>query len=288
VPKDLVRSIVLSGRAVTIGGTSRELTILFSDIEGFSRKTEGMPPEVLMTDLSRYFEAMEVAISRHRGTIDKYIGDAVMAIWNAPEEDPDHAGHACRAALACRAAGKSLDATSQSKLFPVRTRFGLHCDRVVVGNVGSTGRFQYTALGGAVNLASRIEGLNKVYATDILVTQNVVDRTGGRFVFRSVDRVSPAGNSVPIEIYEIGRRSRSGRRISGCRARSPGVAGMERLLSALPRSGLGRRTRRAGGATRVVLEGAARIPLHGSVHAIYRKPTVGGLGWRADFQGKIG
>jgi hypothetical protein len=96
-----------------------------------------------------------------------------------------------------------LDATSQSKLFPVRTRFGLHCDRVVVGNVGSTGRFQYTALGGAVNLASRIEGLNKVYATDLLVTQNVVDRTGGRFVFRSVDRVSPAGISVPIEIYEL-------------------------------------------------------------------------------------
>lgn len=204
VPRDLVRSIVSSGQSVTVGGAARELSILFSDIEGFSRKTESMAPEQLMSDLSRYFGEMEAAVSSNGGTIDKYIGDAVMAIWNAPAEDPDHALNACRAALACRAAEKALNrGVDDSSLFPVRTRFGLHCDRVVVGNVGSAGRLQYTALGGAVNLASRIEGLNKVYGTDILVTRNVVDRTHGRFVLRSVDRVSPAGITQPIDIFEL-------------------------------------------------------------------------------------
>lgn len=204
VPTDIVRSIVASGDKVSVGGDDRELTILFSDIEGFTPKAEALPPERLMTDLSEYFAAMEHAIAEHHGTVDKYIGDAVMAFWNAPVRDQDHALHGCRAVLACRAAEMALNADpGKSALLPVRTRFGLHTAEVVVGNVGSAERLQYTALGAAVNLASRIEGLNKFYGTEILISEDVAARVGGRFLMRKVDLVSPVGTTKPVAIFEL-------------------------------------------------------------------------------------
>ena len=205
VPVDLVKSIVASGHPVEIGGTSRELSIMFTDIEGFTGKTENYAPTVLMLELSNYFAAMEKEITDNgNGTIDKYIGDAIMAFWNAPTTDPDHTIHACRAALACRHAGRKLNSvSSQSELFPLRTRFGLHCDQVVVGNVGSKSRIQYTALGAAVNLASRIEGLNKIYGTRILASGTIARKAGEAFLFRFVDRVSPAGTTLPVDIFEL-------------------------------------------------------------------------------------
>lgn len=204
VPREVVRAIVSDGGHVAVGGAEREVTLMFSDIEGFTAKSEHLSPESVMRDLSQYFQTMEDVVSRHGGTVDKYIGDAVMALWNAPTEDPAHAERACRAALACRAAERALGSgPGGESLFPTRTRFGLHCDRVIVGNVGSASRLQYTALGGAVNLASRIEGLNKTFGTDILATQAVVDRVGGRFLFRPVDHVSPAGTTRPVALYEL-------------------------------------------------------------------------------------
>ncbi|RCK07201.1 hypothetical protein TH5_04520 [Thalassospira xianhensis MCCC 1A02616] len=205
VPVDLVKSIVASGHPVEIGGTSRELSIMFTDIEGFTGKTESYAPTILMLELSNYFAAMEKEITANgNGTIDKYIGDAIMAFWNAPTTDPDHTIHACRAALACRHAGRKLNSvSSRSELFPLRTRFGLHCDQVVVGNVGSESRIQYTALGAAVNLASRIEGLNKVYGTRILVSGTMTRKAGENFLFRFVDRVSPVGTTLPVDIFEL-------------------------------------------------------------------------------------
>lgn len=203
VPKDVVRSLVAAGGTVAVGGVSRDVTLMFSDIEGFTRKSEALPPEVAMRDLSRYFEAMAHAVVSHGGTVDKYIGDAVMAIWNAPGEVADHAAAACRGALACRAAEAALNAKGEGAIFPTHTRIGLHADRVVVGNVGSSDRLQYTAIGGAVNLASRVEGLNKAYGTSILATQAVVERVGDRFVFREVDLVSPAGTTRPVALFEL-------------------------------------------------------------------------------------
>jgi adenylate cyclase len=205
VPTDLVKSIVSNGNPVEIGGESRTLSIMFTDIEGFTAKTENYSPTDLARELSNYFAAMEHQITANgNGTIDKYIGDAIMAFWNAPSNDPDHVDHACRAALACRLAGRQLNSISQeSRLFPLYTRFGLHTDRVVVGNVGSENRLQYTALGGAVNLASRIEGLNKFYGTRILVSDAIVRRASGNFLLRFVDRVMPVGTSSPLAIYEL-------------------------------------------------------------------------------------
>jgi len=204
VPREVVRAIVADGGHVAVGGAERVVTLMFSDIEGFTTKSEPLSPEIVMRDLSQYFQTMEEAVSRHGGTVDKYIGDAVMALWNAPAEEPAHAERACRAALACRAAERALGSGPGGvSLFPTRTRIGLHCDRVIVGNVGSANRLQYTALGGAVNLASRIEGLNKAYGTDILATQAVVDRVGDRFLFRPVDHVSPAGTTRPVALFEL-------------------------------------------------------------------------------------
>jgi adenylate cyclase len=205
VPKEVVRALVAAGGRVEVGGAAREVTLLFSDIEGFTRKSERLPPETAMTDLSRYFAAMSDVIAAHGGTIDKYIGDAVMALWNAPLDEPRHSELACRAALACQAAEAALNAAAGAgpTLFPTRTRFGLNRDRVVVGNVGSPDRLQYTAIGGAVNLASRIEGLNKLYGTGILAARPVADAVGGAFLFRPVDFVMPAGTTQPVEVLEV-------------------------------------------------------------------------------------
>lgn len=205
VPKELVRSIVSTGEMTGVGGTSREVTLLFSDLQGFTASTENLEPEQLMPALSQYFEMLETRIAENAGNVDKYIGDAIMAIWNAPLDDTKHAENACRAALACLHAEKQLNETNKgsSPLVPLHTRFGVHTGRVIVGNVGSLSRMQYTALGAAVNLASRLEGLNKVYGTRVLVSEEVVREVSDIFVFREVDIVAPAGTSKPIKIFEL-------------------------------------------------------------------------------------
>jgi adenylate cyclase len=204
VPTDLVRSILAKSERVRIGGETREVTILFSDIRGFTSRTEHMQPEELMPALSKYFETFENQIAIHGGTVDKYIGDAIMALWNAPLDDERHCEHACRAVLACQAAEADMNATGANASLPALfTRFGLHCDEAVVGNVGSLTRMQYTVLGAAVNLASRVEALGKVYGTHVLATETVVARTEGLFCFRPIDVVSPAGTSKPIELFEL-------------------------------------------------------------------------------------
>ncbi|GAA6158601.1 hypothetical protein NBRC116589_07750 [Ruegeria sp. HU-ET01832] len=199
-----MRSILSKAERISVGGESRDVTLMFADLKGFTRQTEGLEPEVLMPALSEYFEAMEKEISGNQGTVDKYIGDAIMALWNAPLDDADHPVHACRAALACLQAEASLNSDNGAlPLRPLQTRFGLHTGRVVVGNVGSLSRLQYTALGAAVNFASRLEGLNKVYGTRILVSSDVAVHVESMFLLREVDHVVPAGTSFPSRIFEL-------------------------------------------------------------------------------------
>ena len=139
---------------------------MFSDIAGFTSQSEQTPPTQLMRRVSMYFDAMAEAIHAHRGVIDKFIGDAIMALWNAPAHDPEHARNGCQAVLACRAANLQLNATLEAQgQPPLTTRFGLHTGEAVVGNLGGADRIQYTALGANVNLAARLEGLNKHYRT---------------------------------------------------------------------------------------------------------------------------
>jgi adenylate cyclase len=186
-----------------VGGERRELTVLFSDIEGFSRISETMEPELLTSRLSRYFEALGAPISANRGMIDKYIGDSIMAFWNAPETDPEHIANACRSALQAAAAGRALSEKWRERGRPgFRTRFGLHTGPAVVGNVGARERINYTLVGQVANQASRLEGMNKVYGTEILASGEVALPTSELFVWRHIDRVVAVGTTEAHDVYE--------------------------------------------------------------------------------------
>ena len=204
VPKDLVRQILTAGGDAEPGGQRRELTLMFTDVADFTTLSEGMDPEALMLHVSAYFDAMAEAIAHHRGVIDKYIGDAVMAFWNAPHRDDHHVSHACAAVLECRLVNERMNADRGDRERPrLHTRFGLHTGQVVVGNIGGRERMNYTAVGASVNVASRLEGLNKVYGTQILVSDATRARAGNGFLFRSIDRALPKGAKTPLEICEL-------------------------------------------------------------------------------------
>lgn len=204
VPKRLVEQLIRTGTPLQLGGTRREVTLLFTDVENFTAITEKADPSQVMQYTSRYFAAVSEEAMKHFGTVDKFIGDAVMAIWNAPADDPDHVCHACAGALAMLLANERLNGEFEQEGWPAyKTRFGLHMGEAVVGNIGSVDRMNYTALGAAVNLAARLEGLNKNYGTSILVSSAVRERAGSEFIFRSVDQISPKGFAESFDIFEL-------------------------------------------------------------------------------------
>jgi adenylate cyclase len=206
VPIDLVRRLYESGRDPVLGAELGEVSLMFTDIANFTTHAESLPPGELAEALGRYLEAATRAVESTGGTVDKYIGDALMVLWNAPSPDAQHPVSACRAALACAAATRELCASHwwrDAGLPPWRTRFGVHTDRVLVGNFGAPDRLSYTAMGDGVNLAARLEGLNKVYGTTILVSDEVRRRTGAEFVFRRLDRVAVKGKTHPVDVHEL-------------------------------------------------------------------------------------
>lgn len=204
VPKRLVQQLVETGAAMELGGTRREATILFTDVENFTGMTENADPTEVMLYTSRYFAAISNVIAGHHGTVDKYIGDAVMGLWNAPIEDADHVAQACAAVLGCIEANRVLNEEFAREGWPAyKTRFGLHVGDVMIGNIGSPDRMNYTALGATVNLASRLETLNKTYGTSVLVSEAVKDRVEARFRFRLVDQIKPKGLATEVKIFEL-------------------------------------------------------------------------------------
>ncbi|HSD27818.1 MAG TPA: adenylate/guanylate cyclase domain-containing protein, partial [Vicinamibacteria bacterium] len=165
---------------------------------------ETLSPDRLARALGRYFEVMTAAVHASGGIVDKYIGDAVMALWNAPEPLPDHAARACAAALAGREAARRLMASAEWEGLPaLRMRFGLHRGEVMVGHFGAPDRIAYTALGDAVNLASRLEGQNRAYGTAILVSQTVREAAGDAFAFRLLDVVAVKGRRRGVAVHEL-------------------------------------------------------------------------------------
>ena len=204
VPAALVKQLVQTGEAARLGGDERELTIFFSDIAGFTPLSETLSPEALMLHLSKYFDEMTHIIVGHRGTIDKYIGDSIMAFWGAPLPQPNHAALACLAALDCARRVNALNAQWEAEgKTPLHTRIGIHTGRVVVGNIGSSERMNYSALGDAVNIASRLEGANKAYGVSIIISQVVREQAGDRFLCRPLDRVAVLGKRQGVMIYEL-------------------------------------------------------------------------------------
>jgi adenylate cyclase len=205
VPKYLVRQLVSGdGGGAKLGGERRQVTVMFTDIVGFTTIADGMDPEQLTQLTSDYFERMTRELMGAGGTIDKYVGDAIMTLWNAPSPDDEHAAHACLAALRCRTLSDRIEQDFAQRGWPaLRTRFGVNTGEAVLGNVGSSDRMSYTAIGAMVNMASRLEGLNKQYLTQILVTEATRAAAGADFVFRHVDRVLPKGRQVPTDIHEL-------------------------------------------------------------------------------------
>jgi adenylate cyclase len=204
VPLDLVKRLYRDGKEPELGGETVELSILFSDIKDFTTYAEQIEPHRLAEVLGLYLQTITRQIQKEKGTIDKYIGDAVMAFWNAPEEVRYHPLLACHAAINSRRALKDLFASKAWKgLPPFETRFGIHRDEVSVGHFGSPDRFNYTAIGDGVNLASRLEGLNKVYGTCILVSETVHESTHDHFEYRKLDRVSVKGKTNGVVVYEL-------------------------------------------------------------------------------------
>ena len=187
---------------VRLGGERRRLTMFFSDLAGFTGLSEFLSPEELVQLLNEYLSAMTDIILEERGTVDKYEGDAIMAFWGAPLPMEDHALRACRAALRQQAALESLNRQFQERGLPrLRCRIGLHTGEAVVGNLGSRKRFDYTVIGDTVNLASRLEGLNKFYGTAVMASETTVQECGEALEFQELDRVAVKGRATPVAVF---------------------------------------------------------------------------------------
>ena len=204
VPADLVSQLVGQKQDASLGGVSRQLTILFSDIANFTSISEHLEPEVLVQDLCEYFNVISRTILAQRGTLDKYIGDSVMAFWGAPVELDDHAYRACVSAVTAQDRLASLFRQWESKgKTRFATRIGIHTAEVVVGNMGYEERLNYTVIGDGVNLASRLEGLNKFYGTSTLVSHATQELVRDCFEFRRVDRVAVKGKTEGVDVFEL-------------------------------------------------------------------------------------
>jgi len=203
VPADLVRRLLASGQEAELGGECRTVSIFFSDIANFTSIAEKLSPMELVNHLGEYLGACSHEILETRGTVDKYIGDAIMAFWGAPEPNPQHALAACTAALRCQQTVNQLAGEWEKRgLPPFATRIGIHTGEAVVGNIGSAARLNYTLIGDAVNLASRLEGLNKYYGTAILISEATFQEAKG-VLARPLDWVSVKGKTQAVLVYEL-------------------------------------------------------------------------------------
>jgi adenylate cyclase len=206
VPKELVAEMSKNPEEYSMRGEARDMTVLFSDVRDFTSISEGLSPEGLRDMMNAYLTEMTEVIQHSRGTIDKYIGDAIMSFWGAPLNDAEHATHATEAALQMQKKIRALDTQFAKNAWPpLNIGVGLNCGTMNVGDMGSKFRRAYTVMGDAVNIASRLEGLTKEYGVGILVSENIVKAAQG-FVYREVDLVAVKGRTAGIPIYEpIGR-----------------------------------------------------------------------------------
>lgn len=205
VPADLVRELIELGVDAKLGGEKKNLTIFFSDIANFTTMSEKLSPESLVTFLSEYLNVMNLSLLENYATVDKYIGDSVMAFFGAPRFMDKHAVNSCLAALACQQHIEQLNQSWKARGLELafNTRIGIHTGDVVVANIGSDARMNYTIIGDSVNLASRIESANKFYDTKILISETTYQEVKDYFVTRLIDDVMVIGKANSIRIYEL-------------------------------------------------------------------------------------
>ena len=203
VPLDVVRQLIKSGIPLTLGVEPRFLTVFFSDLENFSSHSETLAPDDLLVQISTYLEEVSSAISVEGGTVDKFIGDGVMAFWNAPQR-PDHVLRACAAAVRAARRMERVNNAWQAEGRPrIHLRVGLNCANVLVGNIGSSSRLSYTALGDGVNVAARLEGINKLFGTTICISDSIYDQAKADILARPIKRVQVKGRKTEFMIYEL-------------------------------------------------------------------------------------
>jgi adenylate cyclase len=210
----VMEEIVRRPELLRLGGEKRDMTVLFSDIRGFTTFSEQLDPQELVTLLNEYLTAMTDEVYRYDGVLDKYMGDAIMAFWNGPVPQPDHARRACLTALDMLATLHTLHDRWRERGIPrLDMGIGLNSGSMSVGNMGSDTRFDYTVMGDAVNLGSRLEGTNKEYHTNIVISQSTLDEVKDEgFVVRVLDLVAVKGKAHPVAVYElIGRPGQFGR-----------------------------------------------------------------------------
>ncbi|MBI2618507.1 MAG: adenylate/guanylate cyclase domain-containing protein [Ignavibacteriales bacterium] len=204
VDRTVVQQLIDDPKMLKLGGEMKEITLLFSDIKGFTTISEQLGPENLVKLINAYLTEMTGVIMKNRGTVDKFIGDAIMAFWGAPIDDRDAAFNSCRAALEMQS---RLDAFAarwkKSGNIVLKQRVGINTGPCIVGNMGSESKFNYTAMGDAVNVASRLEGVNKQYGTYIMLSEVTYQKVASRVTAREIDKVIVMGKTEPIKIYEL-------------------------------------------------------------------------------------
>lgn len=205
VPAELVRELIELDTDAKLGGEKRDLTIFFSDIANFTAISEQLEPEKLVSFLGEYLDVMNLSLLKNQATVDKYIGDSVMAFWGAPRNVENQAIKSCQAALECQHQIHLLSEKwkNEGLNFDFYTRIGIHSGDVIVGNIGSDTRMNYTVIGDNVNVASRIESANKFYGTSTLISETAYQQVKENFITRLIDDVVLVGKATPIRLYEL-------------------------------------------------------------------------------------
>lgn len=202
LPRDIANEIMRDPERLALHGEKREIFVVFTDLEGFTKLSHAIEPEMVALLLNRYLDMLSAVVLRHGGTIDKFVGDAVVAFWGAPISRPDDGERAARAARAMYEAGEEFRRSVPGGLPPIgRTRVGLHYGEAIVGNFGGEGRIQYTALGDSMNTAARLEAANKQLKTTVLASRDAVERSGLDW-WRPMGTVTLRGRATPIEVFE--------------------------------------------------------------------------------------
>ncbi len=204
VDASVVDKLIENPELMALGGEERELTILFSDIQGFTTMSEKLTPHQLVTLLNELLDELSMIIFKNKGTIDKYIGDAIMAFWGAPVPDENHAYNACATALEMQEKLRELRERWKKLGRPeIKMRIGINTGRVIVGNMGSKVKFNYTVIGDDVNLASRLEGANKEYGTSIMIGESTYEKVKDKVIVRELDLLIVKGKTEPVRVYEL-------------------------------------------------------------------------------------
>ncbi len=204
VSQDVVDELLANPAAIALGGSKREVSVFFSDVRGFTTISEALGPEELVQLLNEYLSEMTELIIHYRGTIDKYMGDAIMAFWGAPVENPDHAYYTCVAAIAqYRALQTMKTGWAEKGTTQLDIGIGINTGMAVVGNMGSSRRMDYTLMGDTVNLGSRLEGITKTYGVKIVISEFTYERVKDRVWARELDLVQVKGKNEPVRIYEL-------------------------------------------------------------------------------------